>query len=820
MTGILQDFRFALRSLAKDRRFASLAILALALGIGSATVIFSAIYGVILNTFPFRDADQVTSFGIEDLSNPGNGRREYLSVPELLDYRDLNHVFSDISGEYGGFGSTPLIYTAGGSTFQFSADYMSANSFAFFGVRPVAGRLATPDDTKPGATPVFMMSYKLWRQQFNGDPKIVGTNFTLNGISRTLVGIMPPRFRWGWAEVWVPFPLDRGLAAADPELSKTAVWCVGRLKPGVSLKSAEADLDVVAHQLAKIYPDQYPKQFTVTADRLTDRVVGPFKNLIFPLLGAVVMLLLIACSNVANLLLARATVREKEIAVRASMGASRARLTRQFFVESFVLAAAGCLSGCLLAYIGIKAVVPLIPYNVFPQEAVIELNPKVLLFSLAVTVLTTFLCGLVPAIRAIRGDLQPRLASASKGANIDTRHGAARSVLVVAEVALSIVLLIGAGLMVRTFLALSHVDLGFNPERVLTARLPLPSSYKTAQQKKAFFEQVLQRVGSLPGVTAVAESIAAPPAAQMGSVITIPGKVHTERWESTFDLVSEDYFRVLNLRLLRGRLFSSDDVVTARRIAVVNQAFVQKFFTHDDPLGKQVKFDIFDEIPDAPHGAYFEIVGVVNDQKNDGLQSETVPQAFLPPTITGDAGSIRDRGVLVSTAGDPNSLLPAIRHQIWTIDPSVALTDAGTVQSVLLRDSYANPRFEFVTMGAFAGIGMLLVVIGIFSVMAYTVSLRTHEIGVRMALGAQRSDVLRMVLGRGSMLIGVGIAIGLLASFGLTRYLANQVWGISVTDPWTYCIVVVGVIAVGVAACLSPARRASKVEPMTALRYE
>ena len=368
MTGLLQDFRFAIRSLTKDRRFALLAILALAMGIGSATVIFSAVYGVILNTFPFRDADQVTSFGIQDLSNPGNGRRESLSLPEFLDYREQSHAFADISGEYGGFGSTPLLYTVGDSSFEFSADFLSANSFAFFGVKPVVGRLATPEDTKPGAAPVFMMSYKVWRQQFNGDSKIVGTNFTLNGVSRTLVGIMPPRFRWGWADLWVPFPIDRGQIMSDPDLSKGSVWCVGRLNPGVSLKIAEADLNVVAHQLANIYPKDYPKQFTVTATRLTDRVVGPFKNLIYPLLGAVLMLLLIACSNVANLLLARATVREKEIAIRASIGASRARLVRQFLVESSVLAAAGCLFGCLLAYVGIRVVVPLIPYNVFPQE--------------------------------------------------------------------------------------------------------------------------------------------------------------------------------------------------------------------------------------------------------------------------------------------------------------------------------------------------------------------------------------------------------------------------------------------------------------------
>jgi putative ABC transport system permease protein len=817
MTGLLQDFRFAIRSLTKDRRFALLAILALAMGIGSATVIFSAIYGVILNTFPFRDADQVTSFGIQDLTNPGNGRRESLSLPEFLDYREQSHAFADISGEYGGFGSTPLLYTVGDSSFEFSADFMSANSFAFFGVKPVVGRLATPEDTKPGAAPVFMMSYKVWRQQFNGDSKIVGTNFTLNGVSRTLVGIMPPRFRWGWAEVWVPFPIDRGQIMSDPDLSKGSVWCVGRLKPGVSLKSAEADLNVVAHQLAKIYPRDYPKQFTVTATRLTDRVVGPFKNLIYPLLGAVLMLLLIACSNVANLLLARATVREKEIAIRASIGASRARLVRQFLVESSVLAAAGCLFGCLLAYVGIKVVVPLIPYNVFPQEAVIELNPKVLLFSLAVTVLTTFMCGLAPAFRSIRRNLQPQLTSGGKGTSADFRHGKARAVLVIAEVALSVVLLVGAGLMMRTFLALTRVDLGFSPDRILAARLALPApSYKNADQKKQFFRQVLQHLSTVPGVTAAAESLSTPPNAAGGSEITIPGRTHSEKWSTALDLVSEGYFQTLSFRLLRGRLLSSSDIDSARQVVVVNHAFVQKFFGGADPIDQRVKFNILEDIPDAPHGAYFEIIGVVNDQKNDGLQNEPVPQVFLPYTLSG----IGDRSLLVSAALDPSSLLPAIRHEIWAVDPSVALTDAGSLRSFLQRDTFANPRFELVTLAAFAAIGLLLVVIGIFSVMAYTVSLRTHEIGVRMALGAQQSDVLRMVLNKGAALIGAGIIIGALASFGLTRYLANQVWGISVTDPWTYIAVVACVVAVGLTASFFPARRASRVDPIVALRYE
>jgi putative ABC transport system permease protein len=817
MTGLRQDFRFAFRSLAKDRRFSLLSILALALGIGASTVIFSAVYGVILNTFPFRDADQVTSFGIQDLENPSQDRRESLSIPEFLDYREQTRAFSDISGEYGGFGSTPVVYTAGDSTYQFSADFMSANSFTFFGVNPVVGRMVTEEDTKPGATPVFMMSYKLWRQQFDANPRIVGTSFTLNGVSRTLVGIMPPRFRWGWAEIWVPFPLDRGQIAADPELARQYVWCVGRLRPGVSLRAAEANLDVVAHQLAKIHPDDYPKRFTVTATRLTDRVVGPFKSLIYPLLGAVLLLLLIACANVANLLLARATVREKEIAVRAAVGASRARLVRQFLVESLVLASLGCVAGCMLAYAGIRALVPLIPYDVFPQEAVIELNSRVLLFSLGIAVLTTFLCGLAPAYYAIRRDVQARLMGTGKGVNSDFSHGKGRSALVVAEVALCMVLLIGAGLMIHTFFGLTHVELGFNPEHVLAAHLPLPaSSYKTAAQRKLFRQQILQRVRALPGVTAAGEAIATPPYSAGESVVTVPGKTHADKWLARIDLVSDGYFQAVSLRLLRGRLLTSDDMDSDRAVVVVNQALARKFFENEDPIGKQIKFEVLDQVPDTPHDTYFEIVGVVSDARNHGLQNEVAPEGYLPSTISG----VRDRVLLIRTAMNPEALVAAIRHEVWAVDSHVALADAGSLQSILQRSAYAFPQFELTTLATFAAIGLLLVIIGVFSVMAYTVSLQTHELGVRIALGAQKAEILTLVLRKGLVLIAAGILVGVLASYGLTHYLAHSVWGIAKADPWTFVAVATCVAVVGLAACYVPARRAANVDPMVALRYE
>ena len=812
MDNLIRDLRFALRSLTKNWRFFSLAVLALALGIGSATVIFSAIYGVILNTFPFKDADQVTSFGVQDLSHPENGRREYLTVSELLDYRDQTRAFSDISGEYGGFSSTPLVYSAGESTYEFSADFMSVNSFDFFGLKPVAGRLPTEDDTKAGATPVFMMSYKLWQQQFSGDRSVVGKSFTLSGVARTLVGIMPSRFRWGWAEVWVPFPIDRAQVAADPALANRWVWCVGRLKPGVSLKAAEADLDVVAHRVAKTHPAAYPNKFTVTATRLSDRVVGPFRSLIYPLLFAVMLLLFIACSNVANLLLVRAAAREREMAVRAAIGGSRRRLVQQFVMESVVLAGAGCLLGCALAGVGIRAVVQVIPYNAFPQEAVIALNPVVLACSLAITLVTTLACSVAPTIRALRGDLQSRLVVANKGSGAEAHQGNGRGALVVAEVALSIVLLVGAGLMIRTFLALSHVDMGFNSERILAAQIPLPDAdFKNVRQRRQFMQRVLARVGQLPGVLAVGESLSTPPHAAGTADFTIPGKIHSENWRTAIDLVDDGYFHALNVALLRGRLITAEDVEGSRRFVVVNRAFTLKFFGKEDPLGRSIQLGIG---PDAE--APFEIVGVVSDQKNDGLENPVSPETYLPYTVSDND----NYGLLVRTAMEPGSLLPAIRRAVWTIDPRIAIGDAGTLHSILQRDTFANPRFEFIVLGAFAGIGTLLVVIGIYSVMAYTVTLRTHEIGVRMALGAARAEVLRLVMGRGMLLIAAGVGLGLFGSFALTRLLSHEVWGVSLTDPWTYSVVALCVILAGAASCYSPARRAAGVDPAVTLRSE
>jgi putative ABC transport system permease protein len=808
-----QDFRYGVRTLFKDRRFALLAIFALALGIGASTVVFSVVYDGLLNPFPYKDANGISIFQIHDVERAGNRGRGIFSFPEFLDYREQNHVFTDMVGT----AYTDVLYSFNGGAQQLQGAYVTTNTFPFLGVKPLLGRWITDDDGKPGAPPVFVMSFSFWKEQFNGDPKVLGTALTLNGEPRTLVGIMPPRFRYFGAPVYFPLGLSRNAADASDEYNRPRSL-VGeeRRKPGVTLQAAAADIDVIARRLAKVYPNDYPKRFTIWTDSLASDVVGDSKHILYVLLAAVGMLLLIACSNVANLLLARATVREKEIALRASLGASQGRLVRQLLVESFALAVAGGAFGCLFAYGGIRMIAAVIP-AMLPGEAVIELNRVVLMFAVGVTALTTLGCGLAPAVHSMRANLNKGLSGSGKGASGGFRHGNLRAGLVIVEVALSIVLLAGAGLMTRTLYALTHVNLGFDASNVLAAGISFPrGSYTTVQERKAFFQQVLARITALPGVVAATETISLPPYNAGRSEVTVPGKTHTEAWNTMFDTCSEGYFKTLKIPLLRGRLLSEDDVDSGRIIAVVNQAFVRNYFPNDDPIGQSFKLNVFDLIAQTPHDAYFEIIGVVADIKNQGLQDPPMPQAYIPYTITAYA----NRAILVRTAVHPLSLLKSVRTEIWAVDRNVALSEAGTLTDLLQRYSYAQPEFGLVSLSAFAGIGLLLTAIGVFSVMAYSVSLQTHEIGVRLALGAQRGDILRMVLNKGLTLVIVGILIGLATSFGVTRLLSSELWGVSASDPWTFSVVVTVVAAVGTVACLSPARRATRVDPLIALRYE
>jgi putative ABC transport system permease protein len=811
MNSFWQDVRYGLRTFAKSPRFTIIAIITLALGIGSTTAIFSVIDCVLLSPYPYKDADRLASFSV---FSADQFRAWRIPVAAFFDFKEQNRTFEDMIGLI----YREVRYTGNEGSDEFFGGWVTPDTFEFLGIKPLLGRPVTLEDAKPGSPPVFVMSYRLWTKRFNRDPKILGTTQTLNGTPVTLIGIMPPRFRFGNCEVWMPLALTRSTVLPGAGIEPYEVWTVGHLKTGVSPQTAAADLDVIAKRLENDFPIYFSPQLKLVVSTFnSDPVRHDFKVTLLALMAGVTMLLFIACSNVTNLLLARATTREKEIVIRASMGATQGRLIKQLFVESFLLVLASCALGYLLAYVGLKGMVAVIPPDTIPSEAAITLSPIALLFSLGATALTAVICGLAPAFHSVRRDLQSALTSCGKGASADFRHGKLRFFLVIVEVALSIALLIGSGLMMRTLLALEKVDIGFDPAKVLYARLSLPEGqYISAEQKKLLFQKILDRIALIPGVIAAAETTSSPPYTWGWTTVAISGKTPPLNRNTAFIMCTESYFKTLDRHLLRGSLLSRNDIDSARHAVVVNETFVREHFGNEYPIGQKIRFGDFETLSDWPHDPYFEIIGIIGDAKNDGLQESPKPEVYLPATLTGDG----PRGLIFRSTVNPNSILESVLRDIAAVDPNIVLADSGTIESLLKYSYFAGPQFILVTLGAIAIMGVLLILIGIFSVMAYTVSLQTHEIGIRIALGAQQDNILKMILAKGVRLVAAGIMIGLFASYGLTRFLASQIWGVSVTDPWTFAAVVIMISIVGLIACVLPARAAAKVDPLVAIRYE
>jgi predicted permease len=805
-----QDLRYSFRSIANQPAFTALAILTLALGIGAATTIFSVIQNVLLDPFPYKDAHRVVAIRIHDATNPQPFGRGALQTAEFLDYVEQNQVFEEVIG--GTFEDVLMTTTEG--TEQLNCGVVTPNLFQFLGVPALLGRTLNPTDAAPGAPPVFVMAHKMWVKHFNQDPGVIGRAFILNGVPTTAVGVMPSRFTKQAADMYKPVALTR----ADPQLANQFFLFQARLKPGVTLEQAAADLDIVAHRAALVYPKEYPKQFNVIVVSWVDSIVGRFRTTLYTMAAAVGLLLIIGCFNVAIMLLAKAAARSREMAVRASLGAARGRLIRQLLIESLLLAFGGVVLGVFFAYLGIKGVTALIPEGTIPREVVIRLNVPVLLFSLGAALFTVLLFGLAPAAMTARRNIVEPLKDSGKGVGSGFRGGRLRNALIVTEIGLSLVLMVGAGLLMRTFVGLQQVDLGFKPDNILFARLPFPrGTYTTAAEKQRFFETLLPRLHRLPGIVAATETSTLPPYGGIGTDLEIPGKTPTERWRALFQLVSEGYERTLGLRITRGRMLSSDDVTGARKVAVVNQTLVDKYFGAEDPIGRQVKLSMLETFPDGPVKApLFDIVGVIADARNNGVEDPPQPEVLVPYTITGGFF----RGILVRTAGDPAAQLNSVRREIWAVDRGVALGDTGTLDDYLKRFSYATPRFSLILLGLFAGVGLVLVSIGVYSVMAYTVSQQVHEIGIRMALGAQRTDVLRLIARTSLRLVAIGVVLGLLGSLAATKVLASQLFGVTPRDPATLAGVVVAMTIAAAAASYFPARRAMNVNPIVALRGE
>jgi putative ABC transport system permease protein len=809
-----QDIRYALRNLRKSPGFAVIAVLTLALGMGASTAIFSVVDNILMEPFPYPDAQRFMGLQIHDTEMGDSGNRGAFTGPEFLDYVEQNHAFDRVIGA----AQTDVLYRAGEGTIHLLGVYVTPGTFEFLGMQPLYGRVMQPADYEPGAPPVFVLRYKTWVKEFGSDPQVVNKTYVLNGVARTLIGVMPPRFAWWDAEVWIPDRPSRAVDNTEFAGAFPRYWgMLGHLRPGVSQREAEAGLTVIANRLAPKYPKDYPKHFTVVIQSLADQVVGKFRTTIFIVLAAVGLLLLIGCGNVANLQLARAVTREKEFAVRSALGASRWRLVRQLLVESSIVALGGAAAGILFAWVGLKFLVSLIPPNTIPAEAVIRLNLPVLWFTLAVTAATVLVFGLVPALKVARLDINEPLRESTKGSGGGFRHGRLRNAVVVLEVALSLTLLVTAGLLMRSFVALREVRLGLQPDHVLVARIPLPPDrYKTAAQIASFYRPLLQRIKALPGIVDATETSTLPPYGGITSDIEIPGKTHDDKWTAMFQLVSEGYFPVLKIKLVDGRTFNEAEVFGARKLTLVNQAFAKKYFGNESPIGRQVNIKQLASFDDAVKDPMFEIIGLVADVKNQGLQDPVLPEMWVPYTVTGSAF----RGILVRTAGEPLSMLTQVQHEIWTTDSNAAVTFSGTLEGFMNQFSYAGPKFGFLMMSVFAGVGLVLVTIGVYSVLAYATSCRTQEIGIRMALGAEGSDVVGMVLRMGLRLVGIGVALGLVASFALGRVIATQLWGVSAYDPWTLGIVPVLLLLIGLFACWLPAQRAAGLDPLVALRYE
>jgi putative ABC transport system permease protein len=799
----ISDVRSAIRTLAKDHRSTLPSIFALTLGISAATVVFGVVYNVLLNPFPYRASHRLITFTVENLTkSQGITHRDWFGPQEFLALRDQNRVFEDIVG----YDPGSFFYDDGKGTRQLEGSYVTPNTFVFYGVPPLLGRGLTSGDAEPGAAPVFLMSYGLWQREFGGDPKILGTSFLMNDEPRVLVGVMPKRFNIYNSDVW----LSRSSAATD------VLTVVGRLKSGTDIRSASADLLVISHRLL---PNE--SKCTVSVRTLIEGKLGDFRKMFHALLAAVFMLLLIACGNVANLLLARATARSKEISIRTALGATRARLLRQLLVESFLLSLIGCVAGCGFAYFGLKGMAAIIPPNNIPREAVLGFNPVVLLFALGVALITTVACGIAPAYHAMSFNVQQGLADNPKSSTGSHRHGKFRAGLIIAEVALSIVLLIGGTLMMRSFLDLKGIDLPFNPANILYIKLSFPKKIYYAQpdRKPEFFRKVLPRIQELPGVISVAETWKLPPNAwaQSSDIAVFGDPDHT--WQSQFELCTEGYFRTLGLSAVKGRLLSESDLGSAGAVAVVNETFARQVFGGQEAVGRKIKFQVFDRtFLDAPHNTYFEIVGVVPDfwRRPEGTKYTILPEAFVPASVVGFANPLY---IIAKTATDPHLLLKEAYQEIWAVDPRVTFTASGSIKD-FLKDEDRVPQFDTITLSSFAGIGLLLVGIGIFSVMTYDVSLQTNEIGIRMALGARQGAILRMVLRKGLSLITLGAIVGLCLGFGLARYLASQLWGISAGDPWTVVAVVLLIFVAGTGACFLPAWRAAHLDPLIAFRYQ
>jgi predicted permease len=799
-----QDLRYSVRMLLKKPSFTAVAVLALAIGIGANSAIFSVVNAILLRPLPYRNFQRISMIWMD---NPKLGVTEdWHSYPNYIDYKEQNQTFEDMAA----FNDRIFNLTGAGDPVRVVGVWASASLFSVLGVEPALGRSFTEGEEEPGKDLVVVLSNGLWQRRFGGDPGIVGQAINMNGANRTVIGVMPASFAFPEkrTEVWIPLALTPQRKQARTLISFKAV---GRLKPGISIAQAQADLGPIAKRIDDEY---FQSEYGINLVKLSDQETHKVRPALLILLGAVAFVLLIACANVANLLLARAAIREKEIAIRLALGAGRSRIVRQLLTESAVLGIVGGAVGLLLAVWGLDALLALSPADV-PRLDQTGIDIRVLAFTLAVSLLTGLIFGLVPALQASNADLNDALKEGGRGTTGGMRGIRIRNLLVVSEIALSLVLLVGSGLLIRSFIRLQQFELGFNPEHLLTMRIQLPGSkYREPNQIAGFYKQLLERMEAKPGVQSAGaiSSIFLTDTPQSTS-FTIEGRpafTGMESIEVPFDSVSTDYFRVMGIPLLAGREFDEHDAIGTTPVAIINQTFARRFFPGEDPVGKRYVYG-----GPSPENKWITIVGVVADMRRTGFDRPVRPETFLPQ-FQNPANALT---IVARTSGDPASLAGALRDEVWAIDKDQSVFDIKTMRQTL-SEMLSQRRFNTLLFGIFAAVALILAAVGIYGVMSYAVAERTHEIGLRMALGAQTSDVLNLIVRQGMRLAIIGLAAGLAASFALTRVMSTLLYGVSATDPLTFILIPVVLAGVALAACFVPARRAMRVDPMVALRYE
>jgi len=816
METLLQDVKYAVRMLAKNRSFTIVAVLTLALGIGANTALFSVANGVLLNPLPFPAPNQLVAL----YANRVSFQRASISYPNFLDWQQDNRSFTSMAA----FRQDDFNLTGAGEAEHIRGEMVSADFFATLGVKLTQGRFFTADEDRIGGAPVALISAGLLARKFGASPNVVGQRITLNGTDYTVIGVVPANFRLrlsGFAEnsdAYVPIGQWDDVIFHDRSAG-LGMKVIGRLKPGVTLQQARAEMNSIANQLAEAYPVA-DKDSGITVMSLKQGMVGEIAPFLFILLGAVGFVLLIACVNVANLVLARSTGRAREFAIRSALGASRGRMLRQLLTESTLIALAGGALGLLVAAWGTQAILGLV-LDTLPRAQEVRVDARVLFFTLGISLLSGILFGLAPALRAARLNVQSTLKEGGRGAS-GSRHRA-QGIFVVAEMAMALVLLVGAGLMLRSLSELWSVNPGFDPHHVLMFYVALPPSVDSATpaSTRASLLQLHDRLASVPGVQSVSLLRGSLPMwDDSEDPFWIAGRPKplsdNDKYWSIWSEVEPDYLKVMGIPLVRGRFFTSQDTESSPRVAVVDEDFARKFFPGEDPVGKAF---VDDYVGTAT------IVGVVGHVKQWGLDDKLAMHAefYLPFRQIPDkymSRASRSTTLVVRTTVAPLSLTDSIRHEIQRMNSEQVMFSPKSMDDIVYNQSMLAQRFSMTLLGAFAMVALLLASVGIYGVVSYIVVQRTHEIGIRVALGAQRSDVMRGVLGAGARMALIGVGIGIAAALALTRLMAKLLYGVSATDPATFLSVAILLILVALAACYIPARRAIRVDPIVALRHE